>query len=72
MGYQLGTVVAGGLAPIIATAILNATGSGIFVAFYVAGVVVLSFIAIAAGTETYRTNIDGDVAGDDGLAAEGG
>ncbi len=72
MGYQLGTVVAGGLAPIIATAILNATGSGIFVAFYVAGVVVLSFIAIAAGAETYRTNIDGDVAGDDRLAAEGG
>ena len=72
MGYQLGTVAAGGLAPIIAVAILDATGSSIFVAAYVAGVAVISFIAISAGEETYRTDIDSDVAEDAPLVTERG
>lgn len=72
MGYQLGTVVAGGLAPIIATTILQQTGSGIFVAVYITVVVVISFVAISAGEETYQTDIDADVAEDARLAAERG
>jgi MFS transporter, MHS family, shikimate and dehydroshikimate transport protein len=73
MGYQLGTVLAGGLAPIIATAILQQTGSSIFVAAYVAGVAVISFIAIYFGAETYQRDIYADeTAGSRPLAAERG
>ncbi|MDQ3566602.1 MAG: MHS family MFS transporter [Actinomycetota bacterium] len=60
MGYQLGTVAAGGLAPIIATAILQQTGSSIFIALYMAVVALISFIAISAGRETYQRDLDAD------------
>jgi metabolite-proton symporter len=52
LAYQLTSIVAGSLAPIIAIAILRATGSATGVAIYVAGAAVISFIAALLARET--------------------
>ncbi len=63
MGYQAGTIVAGGSALIIATALLDYTGSGLSIAAYIAVMCVLSFVAIFAGAETYQRNIEEEYGG---------
>jgi len=45
IGYQLASVTAGGPAPLIATALLAATGSGYSIAAYIAFCAIVSFIA---------------------------
>ncbi|MBV9249158.1 MAG: MHS family MFS transporter [Acetobacteraceae bacterium] len=45
VGYQLASVTAGGPAPLIATALLAATGSGYSIAGYIAFCAVVSFVA---------------------------
>ena len=45
IGYQLASVIAGGPAPLIATALLAATGSGYVIAAYTAFCAVVSIIA---------------------------
>src|SRR5262249_24520791 len=45
IGYQLASVVAGGPAPLIATALLAATGSGYVIAGYIAFCAIVSIIA---------------------------
>jgi MFS family permease len=45
IGYQLASVIAGGPAPLIATALLAATGSGYVIAGYIATCAVVSIIA---------------------------
>ncbi len=45
VGYQLASVIAGGPAPLIATALLAATGSGYAIAVYIAVCAVISIIA---------------------------
>jgi MFS family permease len=45
IGYQLASVIAGGPAPLIATALLAATGSGYVIALYIAACAVVSIIA---------------------------
>ena len=57
MGYQLGTVIAGGSALIVATALLQYFGSSLYISAYMAAVCVLSFIAVWAGAETYQRDI---------------
>jgi metabolite-proton symporter len=52
IGYQLASIAAGGLAPLIATALLAAYGSGLPVAVYVAGSGVLTLVAVLASRET--------------------
>ena len=47
MGYQLGNVVGGGLAPVVATAIFTASGSSLLVGAYLAGMAVLALVAVA-------------------------
>ena len=47
IGYQLASVIAGGPAPLIATALLAATGSGYVIAGYIALCAVVSIIATA-------------------------
>ena len=47
IGYQLASVIAGGPAPLIATALLAATGSGYTIAGYIAFCAVVSIIATA-------------------------
>jgi MHS family shikimate/dehydroshikimate transporter-like MFS transporter len=70
MGYQAGTIIAGGSALIIATYLLEQTGSGLSVAVYMAVMCVLSFVAIYAGAETYQRDIEED-ATDPSLASGG-
>ena len=45
VGYQLASLIAGGPAPLIATALLAATGSGYTIAVYIAACAVVSIIA---------------------------
>jgi MFS family permease len=47
IGYQLASVIAGGPAPLIATALLAATGSGYVIAGYIAFCAIVSIIATA-------------------------
>ena len=47
MGYQFASVIAGGPAPLIAAAILTATGSSTWISWYIVGCCVLAFIARA-------------------------
>jgi MFS family permease len=46
LGYQLASVIAGGPAPLIATAILASTGSSTWIAIYIVGCAVVSMIAL--------------------------
>jgi MFS family permease len=47
MGFQLAALVAGGPAPMIATALLAATGSGYVIALYIFGCAIVSIVTIA-------------------------
>jgi MFS family permease len=46
LGYQLASVIAGGPAPLIATAILANTGSSTWISWYIVGCAVVSLIAL--------------------------
>ena len=46
IGYQLASVIAGGPAPLIAAAILTATGSSTWISVYIIGCCVVSFAAL--------------------------
>jgi hypothetical protein len=48
IGFQLASVFAGGLAPVIATALLAATGSGQVIALYIFGCAIISIATMAA------------------------
>jgi metabolite-proton symporter len=63
IGYQLASVAAGGLAPIISVALLASFGTGFAIAVYVAASSVITLVAVASYSET-RTR---DLAADDGL-----
>jgi MFS family permease len=57
MSYQFGAVLGGGLTPLLAAAILGATGSSMWVAAYIAGLALLSGVSVwflprEAGEET--------------------
>jgi metabolite-proton symporter len=60
IGYQLASVFAGGLAPLIAASLLVATGSGYAIAAYVAACSVLSIVAVATYSETNKRRLDDD------------
>jgi hypothetical protein len=47
VGYQLASVIAGGSAPLIATALLAATGSGYAIAVYILFCAIASIVATA-------------------------
>jgi len=46
LGYQLASVIAGGPAPLIATAILASTGSSTWISLYIIGCAIVSMIAL--------------------------
>jgi metabolite-proton symporter len=46
LGYQLASVIAGGPAPLIATAILDHTGKSYWISWYIVGCAVLAMIAL--------------------------
>lgn len=52
IGYQLASIAAGGVAPLIATALLAAFGSSLPISLYVGAAAVLTLVAVAAARET--------------------
>ncbi|ADH68210.1 MULTISPECIES: MFS transporter [Nocardiopsis] len=52
VGYQLASIVAGGLAPLVATALLASFGSSVPVSLYVAAMAAVTLVAVAAARET--------------------
>ncbi|GAA3431998.1 MFS transporter [Kutzneria kofuensis] len=48
LGYQLASVIAGGPAPLIATAILASTSSSTWISWYIVGCAVVAFLALLA------------------------
>jgi metabolite-proton symporter len=60
IGYQLASIVAGGLAPLIAVALLARFDTGYAIAAYVAASAVLSIVAVASYTETGKRDLAED------------
>ncbi|HWO63982.1 MAG TPA: MFS transporter [Umezawaea sp.] len=58
VGYQLASIVAGALAPLIATALLKESGSTVPVALYVGFACLLSVIAVVVAKETRGVSLD--------------
>ncbi len=68
LGYQLAAPFAGGLAPLIATALLKySDGRPWLVATYVAATAVVTLVCVGLAKETHRSNLAGS--GDGGDAA---
>ncbi|MDF2979136.1 MAG: transporter [Actinomycetospora sp.] len=63
IGYQLASVAAGGLAPIISVALLSAFGTGYAIAAYVAASSVITLVAVLS----YRETRDRDLSADAGF-----
>ncbi|GAA4941313.1 MFS transporter [Streptomonospora halophila] len=61
IGYQLASIVAGGLAPLIATWLLSTFGTSVPVSVYVAAACVLTVGAVAASRETRGRDLDDPV-----------
>jgi metabolite-proton symporter len=59
LGYQLASVIAGGFAPLIAAALLQAWGWPT-VALYMAVMAAVTVVATLLATETYQSDIDAD------------
>jgi metabolite-proton symporter len=61
LGYQLSSVLAGGLSPLIATYLLKRTGSSWPVAVYVLGMAIVTTISVFVATETAHREIHEEV-----------
>lgn len=75
LGYQVTSIIAGSMAPIIATAILQETGSWVGVALYVLGACVVTGIAVVTLRETRGISlrdVDAEDAHRHGLSAPQG
>ncbi|WP_017545536.1 MFS transporter [Nocardiopsis prasina] len=57
IGYQLASIVAGGLAPLIATALLATFGTSLPISAYVAGVGVVTVVAVVLARETRGSDL---------------
>ncbi len=57
LGYQLSSVLAGGLSPLIATELLRRTGKSWPVALYIIGAASITMIAVLLASETAHTDI---------------
>ena len=64
LGYHLASVVAGGPAPMIATALLAATGSGYAVAMYIVVCAVVSVVATSDAAGSHRSGHSQEAASD--------
>jgi MFS family permease len=60
LGYQLASVFAGGLSPIIATALLAQTGSFVPVALYLVFMAVVTVISVWMAAETRHYDVDAE------------
>jgi MFS family permease len=57
LGYQLGAILGGSLAPMIATAILAETGRPFGISVYMAVACAITLVSIAMLKETYRNDL---------------
>ncbi|GHH63523.1 MFS transporter [Streptosporangium violaceochromogenes] len=62
VGYQWGGTIGGGTAPLVATALMQATGSAVWIAVYAAGLAVVSLISVATTPETFRKDLNAPTA----------
>ncbi|MBU8730697.1 MHS family MFS transporter [Cytobacillus oceanisediminis] len=66
LGYQIGAALAGGTAPLVATALLNAyDNSYVPVALYIMLAAAISLIAISSVRDRSNQDLDSDLLGDD-------
>jgi MHS family shikimate/dehydroshikimate transporter-like MFS transporter len=56
-GYQLGGMLGGALAPIIATSLFAATGTSVSISAYIAALCLVGLVSIFLATETYQKNL---------------
>ncbi|MET0196622.1 MAG: MFS transporter, partial [Rhodococcus fascians] len=71
LGYQVTSIVAGSLAPIIAVALLDRFGSGVPIAWYLAASCAVTLIAVIAARETKGLALETiDIADAKNLATE--
>jgi MHS family shikimate/dehydroshikimate transporter-like MFS transporter len=57
LGYQLSSVLAGGLSPLIATDLLRRTGSSWPIALYIIGVAIVTMVSVLLASETAHRDI---------------
>jgi MFS family permease len=57
LGYQLGAILGGSMAPIIATAILAAYDSTVGISIYIAIACALTLLSVALLSETYKRDL---------------
>ena len=57
LGYQLGAIFGGALAPIIATALLAEFHSTLGISIYIAIACAITFVSVLMLTETYRNDL---------------
>lgn len=57
VGYQLGSVLGSGLAPVVAAALFAATGTSLSISVYVAAMCAISFVSLFLVSETARQDI---------------
>nr|WP_042182378.1 MFS transporter [Kibdelosporangium sp. MJ126-NF4]CEL14946.1 putative transporter [Kibdelosporangium sp. MJ126-NF4]CTQ93460.1 putative transporter [Kibdelosporangium sp. MJ126-NF4] len=60
IGYQLASLGAGAIAPLVATALLKDTGSAVAVSIYVAAMCLITVVAVALAKETRGTHLGQD------------
>jgi MFS family permease len=58
LGYQLGAIVGGALAPLIATALLARFGNSLAISVYIALACAITVVSVLLLKETYRTDLD--------------
>jgi metabolite-proton symporter len=69
VGYQLASIVAGGLAPLIAVALYTGFGTGYAISVYVAISAIITIVAVGTYSETKNRNLESDPAFDRGVEA---
>ena len=57
LGYQLGAILGGAVAPLVATALLAQFGTGLAISVYMALASLVSLISVAMLKETYKTDL---------------
>jgi MFS family permease len=60
IGYQLASIAAGALAPIIAVALLQGTGSTVPISLYMVGMCLITVIAVLLARETRGVSLESD------------
>jgi metabolite-proton symporter len=60
LGYQLASVIAGGLSPLIATGLLRRTGASWPIALFIIGMAAVTTLSVFLATETAHGNIDAE------------